>query len=275
MGGLAVLDISNIEQIKLLSHISTRVYPLSLVVKQNRLYVADRFYGVQIFDISNPAEPRRTSSLQIPGITNSLVLHRDLIYACCGGEGIVVIKEVKRNRLQEIGRFSDVNYTKMAQISGHYAYLADSYDDAFKILDLTNPIEPTLLKSFHVGGFCDTVRITDSLAFVCNRRRGVVILEVSDPLRPKLLAKILTHAGSIKDIYLLKNLLLMTRDDPGLDLYDIEDPTSPTLLAHYDTPGSATGIAVIRSYILVADWDKGLVVLKLEVSKAKKHGRGK
>lgn len=272
MSGMAVLDISDIEQIELLRHVATGVYPLSLVAKGNRLYVADRFYGVQLFDISKPADPRRTASLQVPGVTTSLVLHDDLIYACCGGEGMAVIKEVKRNRLQEIGRFSDVNYAKMAEISGHYAYLADSYDDAFKILDLTDPIQPKLLKSFSVGGFCDTVRISDSLAFVCNRRRGIVIIEVGDPLHPKPVAKIPIHSGSIKDIYLLQNLLLMTRDEDGLDLYDIENPTSPALLAHYDTPGNATGIAVKLPYIFVADWDKGLVVLKLEIVKAKKSG---
>jgi hypothetical protein len=270
MGGLAVLDISDIERIKLLCHVSTGVYPLSLVARGNRLYVADRFYGLQVFDISDPAQPKRAASLQMPGIPTSLVMGGDLIYVSCGGEGIAIIKEVKHNRFQEIGRFSEVNYTKMAEISGRYAYLADSYDDAFKILDLTNPIHPTLVKSFYVGGFCDTVRISDPLAFVCNRRRGIIILDVSDPHHPEPVAKIINDSGYIKDAYVLKNLLLVARDEPGLDLYDIEVPSSPTLCASYDTSGSATGIAVKLPYILVADWDKGLVVLKLETVEAKK-----
>jgi len=49
----------------------------------------------------------------------------------------------------------------------------------------------------------------------------------------------------------------------GLQVIDISDPTSPTLVGNYNTPGSARGIAVSGDHAFVADWFWGLQVIDI------------
>jgi hypothetical protein len=46
-------------------------------------------------------------------------------------------------------------------------------------------------------------------------------------------------------------------------LYDITDCTSPKLLDTFDTEGWAVWIKIIGDTVYIADWEGGLVVLKI------------
>ena len=49
----------------------------------------------------------------------------------------------------------------------------------------------------------------------------------------------------------------------GLSMIDISDPTNPTLLENYDTPGIALGVTVSGNNAFVADYGSGLQIINI------------
>ncbi|MCH7975992.1 MAG: T9SS type A sorting domain-containing protein [Bacteroidetes bacterium] len=94
--------------------------------------------------------------------------------------------------------------------------------------------------------------IRDNLAFVALRKnRGLLILDITNPLD-------LQEVGALEGEDLLAiavegDFAYVGRGVDGIGVYDISDPSSPTLVHTSDTPGSANGIAVAGTTMYVAD----------------------
>lgn len=94
--------------------------------------------------------------------------------------------------------------------------------------------------------------IHDNLAFVALRKnRGLLILDITNPLD-------LQEVGALEGEDLLAiavegDYAYVGRGVDGIGVYDISDPSSPTLVHTSDTPGSANGIAVAGTTMYVAD----------------------
>jgi len=48
----------------------------------------------------------------------------------------------------------------------------------------------------------------------------------------------------------------------GLEVFDISNPSSPTLIGSYDTPGAAYGVTVSGNYLYLADYGNGLIIFE-------------
>ncbi|WP_414534032.1 LVIVD repeat-containing protein, partial [Dolichospermum circinale] len=49
----------------------------------------------------------------------------------------------------------------------------------------------------------------------------------------------------------------------GLQIIDISNPSTPTLVGNYDTPNLAQGVQVIGKYAYVTDFDSGLQIIDI------------
>jgi hypothetical protein len=67
------------------------------------------------------------------------------------------------------------------------------------------------------------------------------------------------HLGS-GDVAVSNSTLYLTNYYSGLQVIDVHDPATPAIVATMNTPGDAGGVAILDSYIYVADNDSGLVV---------------
>ena len=59
------------------------------------------------------------------------------------------------------------------------------------------------------------------------------------------------------------NYAYVANDNPGLQIIDISNPTTPTLKGNYDTPGNTYGVQVVGNYAYVAGDDSGLQIIDI------------
>ncbi len=111
-----------------------------------------------------------------------------------------------------------------------------------------------------IGGTVETVAISGTLAYIGAGPR-LVILDVSDPANAALVGRTDVLPGRVMEIVLAQDYAYVAGGYQGLRIIDVSDPTSPSEVGFYDTPGHAWGIAVAagdpqgHTYAYVADGD--------------------
>jgi hypothetical protein len=191
--------------------------------------------GIQVFDISTPEAPVLLRSTDTLGsaITSLAVSRRNLFASEYGG-----------------GR------------EGAGGLL---------IFDVSDPASPTqvgrLVPQHDIGRVAlideNHVAILDSLFSEQSWQltHFLQIVDVSNPAAPMRIGSVQVH--NLADITVAGDFIYLTAEDAGLQVVSITDRKNPRIVAVYDSPGTAWGVAVSGSQAFLADGEAGLQVLDL------------
>jgi hypothetical protein len=276
--GLAIVDVANPRAPRLVRRIESGIAPVFVALEDKRAYVADRYEGIQILDLARRGEPQISARFVLPPFVTHLALTPKLVFAACGGEGLHVLRKDGETSLTRIGLFRDVKFSRYVLLDHHIAYLADGYDDAFKILDVSVPERMELLSATNIEGYCDAVAKRGAFVFLASRSDGIVVMDVSHPKTPKLVTRIKKPGFWVKNLEVSGNVLVVANDLAGIELYDVTECEQPRLLDTFDTagravwvkilpPAAAEGQAGAGDMVYVADWQGGLLILRIAPAK--------
>jgi len=241
-------------------------------IRDQRLYVADWFSGVHIYDIANPVSPHLISSIHTPGSPKGIVLHGDLAYVADDDHGLEVIdihdpvRPVIIDRLQTDG----LAYTPV--IVGDRLYLA-SHRGGFQIIDISEPRKPTLLSTTDTPGKAWSIRVRDQMAYVADDDDGLLVFDVSDPRVPRQIGQF-SPGGAAEEVLLDGNLAYVAFFEGGLYVLDITHPEAPRELGRIDLPGNARGLELVGKRLYVASWLAGVQVVDVSDPKAPRRELG-
>lgn len=118
-----------------------------------------------------------------------------------------------------------------------------------EILSVFNPQGYTL----DVDGEAD-----DGIAYFVVGTKGLVVLDVSDPGRPREIGGHTTR-GYAQAIAVAGEIAYIAGRGDGIVLIDVSDPTHPVELATFDTGGSARDVKVAGGIAVVADQRGGVL----------------
>jgi len=211
--GLFVVDVSERRAPKLLSHYDTIEFATGIAIEGRYAFVAQRWFGVEIIDISDPAKLRHVSVVRV-GEAQSCVVSGGYLYAGAWGECRVAIcdvrnpadpKQVATIKLNGRGDGLCVENGLLYAAYGHHQPGAkNSLDDprygkgnGMEIYDVSHPEKPRRLSRVQFDwryyyGWPDTWRVVLALpyAYLYHTHNGVFILDVSDPEKPEELMQI-------------------------------------------------------------------------------------
>ena len=88
---------------------------------------------------------------------------------------------------------------------------------------------------------------------------GVVVLDVSDPTRPRTAAEI--AIGPSFGIHVAGNRAYVAGSTGGLTIVDVSNPAAPEVMGSYVDGGSVYGVHVTGSFAYLADLEEGLEIL--------------
>lgn len=130
------------------------------------------------------------------------------------------------------------------------------------MLDVSNPVSPTLLSVFtDVSGTTD-IQIVDNLAYVTAGNNGLYIVDLSNPVSPTLISTFDTP-GYANSLVVSDTLAYIADEEAGLQIIDVSEPANPLPRGSYDTPGVAYEVQVSGDLIYVADGSEGVQILRL------------
>ncbi len=231
-----------------------------LLIEGNRLFVANKFSGLQIIDITNMESPKILSRTPTVGQNNGLAKKENFVFIADIKAGLLVYdvtnqkkpKKVAEMEMPEKGEAWDV------QIKGNYAFIAGGLA-GLVVVDITDPISPKIASTLRYDrewDFSRQVSIAENTLYIADRRMGFHIVDISNPAVPN---EIKRYSTEFANAVFSDNKYVYVADGPGgLLIIDVSDPVRPKKIADFKLPGHVNDVAKYDNYVYASVDDAGI-----------------
>ena len=130
----------------------------------------------------------------------------------------------------------------------------------------TDPVDPPPPEEDVLAPESQWVKLLDKCNPVCLEGNylyaaadGIVyVLDVTNPLSPQQVGTQGKFKGSPRQICVYNNKLFLTARETGVWIFDLTDPTKPTLLSRYDSVELATGVEAAGNCLFIGQRQMGV-----------------
>ena len=220
--------------------------------------------SLYIFSIENIEHPREVSRMGLHSVRD-LKIDGEYIYAGNDGSsaGFIVISISDPQTPEIVWQYiaDNPNDFKVygVALSNSYAYSVSrsrggEWEENFRVWNRSDPEDLQLVGSCVVEGFEATIAVSGEYAYVTGViDRGLLsVVSIADPENPELVFTIrLPDYG--RDCIVSDGYLYISYSNLGFEIFDLEDPERPELIAHYDTPITIyyyNQLAVVDGYVI-------------------------
>jgi hypothetical protein len=139
-------------------------------------------------------------------------------------------------------------------------YLYVGVVDSLRVLDVSNPANPSQVESISVG--IASLAISGNWLFAGTVDDRLVVYDVSQPSSP-VQETSLTLPGLPAEMVVSGTLLLVADGTAGLVIYNIASPSAPVLLSQTKPSSQVVDVAVDGNLALLAGCEAGLVIVDI------------
>jgi parallel beta-helix repeat protein len=177
--------------------------------------------GLDLFDVSNPAAPRKLSYLQIQTGTDigqntavGVAVNGNVAYVAVEQQGLCIVDISNPSAPAVMGKFQWPNATAQdIVVAQGVAFVADQA--ALTIVDVSNPRAPVWLASYPTSGFEESLALAGDHVFVANGGVGLSVIDVSNPHSPAFAWSYRTR-GYAESVFVRDDLVFATDLSGGL-----------------------------------------------------------
>jgi hypothetical protein len=249
--GLTVLDTSNPSQPRQVGGLPMNgsdvkdvdiLESTAYVLKDGRLHVVD---------LSDPTSLTLMGETDVPGTGRAVAAAGSYAYVAAdvgGTDGWVYTVDVSdATDPDPVGSYDTVGLASDVHAAGDAAYVADSVAGLL-ILDVTNPISPSLLSSYPTPGSVHGVQVVSTTAYLLTLDEPTLdywlrIVDVSDPTDPTPLGAY-DAPDAVNDVRVFDGMAYLASGSDGLHIVDLSDPANPVPLSTSSTEWWADKVAV-------------------------------
>ena len=243
-------------------------------VRSGYAYVCDYNAGLEVINITNPANPVNVMEVPTGYRTADIIFDGNYGYVAVGDSGVSIYNFVNPaspvlvSKIQTIGRAAWLSYGAISiggTPTGHI-YVSDRYPVAgLSAINVSNPAVPVTAAFVSAvsspTGTSFTPFYTNGKVYVPYGIAGLRILDVSSPSSPTLLSTT-PLGGDSREVIVKGNYAYVAALDSCVHVIDISNASSPVYVKKIPT-SRARGIALNGNYAYVATRDSGLVILNL------------
>jgi sugar lactone lactonase YvrE len=244
-------------------------YAVRVEVADNRAYVASIEHGLQIIDISDPANPEiigvEEERLKAAGVAVS----GNTVYVAADKGGLRIIDVSNPHNPVTISMIGEDESNAAAihvAVKDKIAYVSRA-ESGLEIIDVSDPYAPSQIGIADTPGRAIHATIRDNTAFVGDGEGGLQIIDISDPRQPYIIGSVNAEHFTT-EIAVSGDTAYMTDGDSGLHIVDVSNLQEPRIIGNIDTPGLAAGIAVRKNIAFIGDMTGGLVIVDVSDSES-------
>ena len=237
----------------------------AVAVSGNYAYVADGGAGLQVIDVSNPANPQRVGGYDTAGGAVGVALSGN--YACVAdfGAGLQVIDVSSPANPQRVGGYDTSGDARGVAVSGNYAYVAAG-SAGLQVIDVSNPANPRRVGGYPTASYAQDVAVSGSYAYVADRDAGLQVIDVSNPANPQRVGGYYDSRADAVGVAVSGNYAYVgnvaSRFSLGLQVIDVSDPRQPRLVGG-NSAFDAFNVTVAGNKVFVTAGVEGLMILDL------------
>ncbi|UCE58483.1 MAG: hypothetical protein JSU63_13690 [Phycisphaerales bacterium] len=235
-------------------------------VRGNTAVVALGVTGVQVLDVSDPANPTVTALIDTPGFANDVgfVHDTDLVVVADGLEGVQVIELGDTPAI--IGHLPTSAAARDIRAVIPEAILVAADTAGLLVVDVSEPGSPSLVDQVLTTGTAYGVEVFGDYAYVADGDAGMHVVDISSlasgsavPLQ--IVGSVDTpgfaHSPAVIDF----DTVLLADDAAGLQILDVTDPTAPAIDQTVTTTDRAVDVVLWRDVAFVSDCLGGVQVI--------------
>ncbi|MBI5654317.1 hypothetical protein HZC53_01515 [Candidatus Uhrbacteria bacterium] len=152
-------------------------------------------------------------------------------------------------------------------VSGKYAYTANYDNDTMNIVDVSNPLLPTVVGTSTFSALADpySVIVAGRYAYVANSGNGsLVIVDISNPTLPVIVGTSTLHGGAQGPVFIALSGRYIYATSWGIDrvdIVDVYDATSPKVVSTVQFPLTSDpwGISVQGNYAYISNYGSSTI----------------
>lgn len=208
-------------------------------------YVANGSLGLATFDVSRPSGPTPLSlgSTNPTGNAVAVAVSGNYAYVALGFGGLRIYDITVRSNPVVALTFTGLPTADIA-IVGNYAYLASLTNAVLTILDISNPVMPTIPGSFPTGPSGDgvSIAVSGNFAYLSTTGNGLSIFNIANPASPAFVAR--TNNGCCANgVAVSGNYAFLANGLDGVRIYDVSNPATPMNVGRAPTTGLSAALA--------------------------------
>ncbi|WP_146066881.1 Calx-beta domain-containing protein, partial [Candidatus Venteria ishoeyi] len=229
----------------------------NVTISGNYAFVMGGSIGFDIVDISNPATPIRVASYDTTGSVESIAVSDNYVYVADGDTGLQIIDISTISTPVLVSTYDTSGIAGDVAVSGSYAYVADG-THGLLVIDISNPAQPQEAGTYST--YIQTFALRESYIYTLSLG-NFLILNIDDPANPVLTANADISVGG-NDIVVAGNHAYVAAGSAGLQVVDISNVSTPTLVVNYDT-GTANTVDVAGDYVYVGDQNSKFTIVDI------------
>ncbi len=219
-------------------------------------YTAAGKAGLQVVDVSDPANPLVIANLPTPGQALGVTVADGPadghVYVADGSSGLQVV-DVSVPASPAIVGGLDTMYALDVTVVDGYAYVA-AEESGLQVVNVSDPANPTWTGGVGMSGRASDVVVTDGYAYVADDTGGLHVVDIRDPASPTIVGRSYTYLESARGVAVAGGYAYVTDAfHSGLRVVDVSNPASPAVVAFVNTPGPAASVKVVGNRAYVAD----------------------
>ena len=238
---------------------------------KNYAFVAEGYYGLEIFDVTNPGTPFLQWNYTVTDFSSAEAVYAsgNFAYVAFGSYGLRILEIDPFFGPFLRGTYSVPGEALDVFVSGNFAYIAAG-SSGLQIVDISDPSNPTPSRgSSDTPGNAVSVYVSGSYAYVADSSLGSAhsslrIFDISVPLNPIPKGNY-TLPDTAAEVFVSGAFAYVANWSSGLQIIDIGDVQSPTFAGNFDTSGYAVGVFVSGDRAYITDASDGIVPPTLQV----------
>jgi hypothetical protein len=247
-GGLQVVDITNPSAPAIRGFYPSTGYTEGITIFGGIAYVVDRGAGLEIFNLGNPTMPSLLSSTNCGGGEDVLVnasANGVFAYVTTGGQ-LCVINVSQATAPALLGQTSMGSGGVFSiAMSGNYVVGASLNDQSIHMVDISNPNAPVDSRPSAGGyGTCSpsAVAVANNYLYAMSDVSGIgfVVFQISGNTLTYV-AEIANMASTGYNMVASGNQIYVAGGYSGLEILNVSNPFSPSLLGQYNDSGLFSG----------------------------------
>lgn len=232
-------------------------------------YVACDSSGLQIIDISDPADPLPVVLYDTPGAAVDIFISGD--YAYLADYSSMRIIDISNPVFPVPAGVYQSNNVVGVYVNGDQAYIACGYyPPVVAILDISDPNNPDSISGLSfLGGAFDVCYSQNHLFVLSNETEPYAnylrTINIEDPQNPYISASV-GIPGTVQipqDIKINGNYAYIADRGSGIPVINIADPSLPVVVGSYNAVGDATGICINGEYAFICEYTGVIQMLNI------------
>ncbi len=203
--------------------------------------------SLHIVDVSQPAHPVEVNLYPTSTPAYGVSAEGDFVYLATAAQ-LMVLNISDPRHIADVSTYSASGTMTDIMAVGDRLYLASASGDSLHIVDIARPERPLYLGSYITPKSAQQVALAGRYAFVADSARGLIVIDVSDPLAPLPVSA--SEPCYAWGVALQGDYAYLAAYD--LRILNISDPLHPVQVGAVPIPQLAERVAVSGPHAYVA-----------------------